>query len=110
MNSESHDSTSRSRTYQQVDTALFLFMLLVFSLPIFDVFLSTYDLVKYGFTFLFSLGLSWWATPLARNTALRYNIVDKPDGRLKDHERPTPYLGGIVVYISFLFPPFIFIL
>jgi UDP-GlcNAc:undecaprenyl-phosphate GlcNAc-1-phosphate transferase len=46
--------------------------------------------------------LSWWATPLARDTALRYNIVDKPDGRLKDHARPTPYLGGIVVYIAFL--------
>ncbi len=27
------------------------------------------------------------------STALRYNIVDKPDGRLKDHAQPTPVSG-----------------
>ncbi len=57
---------------------------------------------QYILTFVLSLLLALWATPLARNTAMRYNIVDQPDGRLKDHKDPTPYLGGIVVYISFL--------
>jgi UDP-GlcNAc:undecaprenyl-phosphate GlcNAc-1-phosphate transferase len=59
-------------------------------------------LVKYILTFVVSFFLALWATPLARSAAMRYNIVDQPDGRLKDHETPTPYLGGIVVYISFL--------
>jgi len=58
--------------------------------------------IKYVLTFLVAFMLAWWATPLARNAALRYNIVDTPDGRLKDHQHSTPYLGGIVVYISFL--------
>ncbi len=63
---------------------------------------SDFLLAKYLLTFLLSYGLASWVTPLARNAALRYNIVDTPDGRLKDHSLPTPYLGGVVVYISFL--------
>ncbi len=57
---------------------------------------------QYILTFVLSLLLALWATPLARNAAMRYNIVDQPDGRLKDHQEPTPYLGGVVIYISFL--------
>jgi UDP-GlcNAc:undecaprenyl-phosphate GlcNAc-1-phosphate transferase len=85
-----------------INMSLVFFVLFISILPI-SVFLpSTYMFFKYTFTFLVALMLSWWATPLARNAALRYNIVDVPDGRLKDHVQPTPYLGGIVVYISFL--------
>lgn len=81
----------------------FAFIIMTLSVsPLANLLPSSYIAFKYGFTFLLSLGLAWWATPLARSTALRYNIVDKPDGRLKDHAQPTPYLGGIVVYISFL--------
>lgn len=82
--------------------SVFLLLLLLFVLPLSDVLPSTYVAIKYPFTFLLAFGLALWATPLARNAALRYNIVDKPDGRLKDHAAPTPYLGGIVVYIAFL--------
>jgi UDP-GlcNAc:undecaprenyl-phosphate GlcNAc-1-phosphate transferase len=71
-------------------------------LPISVLLPSTSAVIKYGLTFCVACMLAWWATPIARNTALRYNIVDVPDGRLKDHKQPTPYLGGIVVYMSFL--------
>ena len=83
--------------------ALLLFFVLSMSMmPISLALPSAYVVVKYVFTFGIAFLLAWWATPLARNAALGYNIVDKPDGRLKDHAQPTPYLGGIVLYISFL--------
>lgn len=40
-------------------------------------------------------------TPLARRTALRYDIVDHPGGR-KAHHAPMPYLGGLAIYVAFL--------
>uniref|UniRef100_A0A7C5U3R5 Undecaprenyl/decaprenyl-phosphate alpha-N-acetylglucosaminyl 1-phosphate transferase n=1 Tax=Fervidobacterium nodosum TaxID=2424 RepID=A0A7C5U3R5_9BACT len=32
--------------------------------------------------------------------AYKYGIVDKPDGVLKPHERVTPYLGGLAIFVS----------
>ena len=46
--------------------------------------------------FLLSLAL----TPLAGRLAHRLGAIDKPGGR-KIHERPTPLLGGLAVYIAF---------
>jgi len=37
-----------------------------------------------------------------RRAALQFGIVDRPDGRLKRHKDPIPYLGGIAIYLSFL--------
>ena len=37
-------------------------------------------------------------TPLARLVAVRLGIYDRPDGPLKDHGRPVPYLGGLALY------------
>jgi len=41
-------------------------------------------------------------TPLAIRIATDYNLVDRPDGRLKTHEAPVPYLGGMSIYLAFL--------
>jgi UDP-GlcNAc:undecaprenyl-phosphate GlcNAc-1-phosphate transferase len=49
-----------------------------------------------------SLALSLYGTPLAARAALRFGIVDLPDGSLKRHRGPTPYLGGLAVYGSFI--------
>ena len=38
--------------------------------------------------------------PLFMWVALRYDIVDKPDNQLKQHEAPTPYLGGAALFLS----------
>jgi UDP-GlcNAc:undecaprenyl-phosphate GlcNAc-1-phosphate transferase len=35
--------------------------------------------------------------------AKKFNIVDKPDNKLKIHEKTTPYLGGLAILISFSF-------
>lgn len=41
--------------------------------------------------------------PLFGRMAYKYNIVDKPDGVLKPHERVTPYLGGISIFLAVVF-------
>jgi len=48
--------------------------------------------------------------PIFGRLAYRYGIVDKPDGELKPHERVTPYLGGLSIYLGVLFvTPFEFV-
>ncbi|MGA2173006.1 MAG: MraY family glycosyltransferase [Sedimentisphaerales bacterium] len=41
------------------------------------------------------------ATRLCKSIALRFNIVDKPDNRVKTHKTPVAYLGGIGVLVGF---------
>jgi UDP-GlcNAc:undecaprenyl-phosphate GlcNAc-1-phosphate transferase len=55
------------------------------------------------FSFLLAAGLGMYITPIVIEAALRYDIVDRPDGKLKTHERPTAYMGGLAVYLAFLF-------
>jgi UDP-GlcNAc:undecaprenyl-phosphate GlcNAc-1-phosphate transferase len=59
-------------------------------------------MLLYIITFILSLILSLYLTPVMRRAALQFGIVDRPDGRLKTHSRPIPYLGGIAIYLSFL--------
>jgi UDP-GlcNAc:undecaprenyl-phosphate GlcNAc-1-phosphate transferase len=54
--------------------------------------------LTFALAFLFSLYL----TPLFRQAALKFGIIDKPQGPLKKHAEPVPYLGGLAVYLSFL--------
>jgi len=54
------------------------------------------------FTFVLALILSLYLTPVMGKAALQFGIVDRPDGKLKKHKRPMPYLGGIAIYLSFL--------
>jgi UDP-GlcNAc:undecaprenyl-phosphate GlcNAc-1-phosphate transferase len=42
-------------------------------------------------------------TPIARDIAMRLGIVDAPvAGSSKTHEKPTPYLGGLPMFLSIL--------
>lgn len=59
-------------------------------------------IIKIVLIFFLSLLLSWRGTPMAREAALRFGIVDRPDGRLKTQREPVPYLGGLSIFISFL--------
>jgi UDP-GlcNAc:undecaprenyl-phosphate GlcNAc-1-phosphate transferase len=56
----------------------------------------------YALTFALAAVLSAWLTPRVREAALRFGIVDRPDGRLKTHAEPVPYLGGLAVALAFL--------
>ena len=55
-----------------------------------------------GMAFVLALVIALYTTPLMRAAALRFGIVDRPDGRLKKHAQPVPYLGGLAIYLSFL--------
>jgi UDP-GlcNAc:undecaprenyl-phosphate GlcNAc-1-phosphate transferase len=53
-----------------------------------------------GFFLAYLLGLV--GTPMARDAAIRFGVVDRPDGQLKNHEQPVAYLGGLAVFVAFL--------
>lgn len=60
-------------------------------------------------SFLLSLLLSLYLTPIFRDAARRFGIVDSPDGVLKNQKEPVPYLGGIAVFAAVLFTVSIFL-
>jgi UDP-GlcNAc:undecaprenyl-phosphate GlcNAc-1-phosphate transferase len=43
-----------------------------------------------------------FVTPLTIHVATTFKIHDTPDGRLKKHRLPTPYLGGLAVATGFV--------
>jgi len=53
-----------------------------------------------GFILAYLLALV--GTPMAREAALRFGVVDRPDGMLKNHDEPVAYLGGLAVFSAFL--------
>jgi len=59
-------------------------------------------MILYGLTFVLSFLLAFYLTPIMREAALRFGIVDKPDGKLKKQREPVPYLGGLAIYLGFL--------
>lgn len=62
------------------------------------------DIIGYLLLFFVSFSLSAILIPLMIKIALKFNVLDKPDSHLKDHQRPIPYLGGVVLFVSFIFP------
>jgi UDP-GlcNAc:undecaprenyl-phosphate GlcNAc-1-phosphate transferase len=58
--------------------------------------------IRYLFAFGLAAAIALYVTPLMRQAAIRFGIVDQPDGRLKTQEAPVPYLGGIAIYLAFL--------
>jgi UDP-GlcNAc:undecaprenyl-phosphate/decaprenyl-phosphate GlcNAc-1-phosphate transferase len=52
--------------------------------------------------FVLALLLALYFTPVARQAALRFGIVDHPDGHLKQQAEPVPYLGGLAVFLAYL--------
>lgn len=54
-----------------------------------------------GLIFLFAFIASFlFAVPGFRALAIRFEVVDKPDGVLKKHQKATPYLGGAALFCS----------
>jgi UDP-GlcNAc:undecaprenyl-phosphate GlcNAc-1-phosphate transferase len=56
----------------------------------------------YAPVFVVAFIVALLATPLARYIALRSGVVDQPDDARKVHRRPTPYLGGIAIFIALM--------
>jgi UDP-GlcNAc:undecaprenyl-phosphate GlcNAc-1-phosphate transferase len=58
--------------------------------------------LTYAVTFAVAALIAGWLTPRMREAAIRFGIVDRPDGRLKTQREPVPYLGGLSIYLAFL--------
>jgi len=58
--------------------------------------------LTYAVTFAAAALIAGWLTPRMREAAIRFGIVDRPDGRLKTQREPVPYLGGLAIYLAFL--------
>ena len=57
--------------------------------------------------FIVAFLLTLLLTPVAMRLAHKLGIVDHPNGTLKKHHTPTPYLGGVAVFISVFAPVFV---
>jgi len=55
-------------------------------------------------SFVLSLLLSLYGTPVTQKVANRYQILDYPDGKLKKQKEPIPYMGGVIIYFAFISP------
>jgi len=53
-------------------------------------------------TVLLGIAFALYGVPIARQAALKYGIVDAPDGRLKHQKEAVPYFGGLAIYLAFL--------
>lgn len=64
--------------------------------------------MTYFYAFGLSLILSLLSTPLLIKLAKRWDILDYPSGR-HQHDKPTPLLGGLAIFIAFSVPCLLFI-
>ncbi len=64
--------------------------------------LSWFAFYKVFFGFIIALFFTLYLIPLIIKAAFRLNVLDIPDGQLKSHKAPTPYLGGLAIYIGFI--------
>ena len=55
-------------------------------------------------SFVLSFLLTIYGTPIIGKVAHKYKILDYPDGKLKKQKEPVPYMGGVIVYFSFIAP------
>lgn len=57
---------------------------------------------KWLFALFFSFLLTTYLVPIFIALAQRLRFLDEPDGKIKQHKNPIPYLGGLAVYCGFL--------
>ncbi|MFA5163478.1 MAG: epoxyqueuosine reductase QueH [Patescibacteria group bacterium] len=57
--------------------------------------------MDYFWPAIFAFILSWVLTILVRKIALKFNIIDQPDGARKVHKLATPLLGGVAIFIAY---------
>lgn len=57
---------------------------------------------SYLILFTMALFLALVLTPAVRRWAMAWGAIDLPDSRRRIHQRPTPRLGGLAIYLSFV--------
>lgn len=66
---------------------------------VFDHLYSNYTILA---SFLIPLVICYLITPVFKMMALKLDYVDHPQKNKKSHNRPTPLLGGLAIFVSFL--------
>lgn len=46
--------------------------------------------------------MTFYFVPFFIAIAHKFGVIDRPDGNLKKHKEPTPYLGGVALYLGFI--------
>lgn len=59
-------------------------------------------LLTLAITGLTSFFCTFCFIPIFSSLATKIGLIDNPDGKIKKHTNPTPYLGGVAVYCGFL--------
>ena len=55
-----------------------------------------------------AVAVSFLATPLVKSLAIKVGAVDVPKDNRRMHKVPIPRLGGLAIFIAFLFSTLIF--
>jgi UDP-GlcNAc:undecaprenyl-phosphate GlcNAc-1-phosphate transferase len=58
---------------------------------------------SYVTLFTLSLVLAFLLTPFVRRKATEWGAIDLPDNHRRIHPRPTPRLGGVAIFVAFIF-------
>lgn len=61
----------------------------------------------YLITFSIALIISFILTPILRIIASKFQILDIPHSKIKTHNNPTPYLGGLAIWLGWIISLFI---
>ena len=59
-------------------------------------------IIRNVFSFIFPMLLAMYLVPILIKTAFKFNVLDVPDGKIKNHKKAIPYLGGLAIYIPFV--------
>lgn len=59
-------------------------------------------MLRLSFAFVISFFLTLYLVPLFSKIAYKLGVLDVPDGRVKVHKKPVPYLGGAAIYFGFI--------
>ncbi len=65
-------------------------------------------MLKYLLPFALAFFLSYYLTPVARKLAIKVGAIDVPKDNRRVHKKPTPRMGGLSIYLSFIIVMFIF--
>jgi len=59
-------------------------------------------LSPYIYVFYAAFLVSYVFTPMMRQVALYYKVIDQPDANRKMHKEPVAYLGGVAVFLGWM--------
>ena len=69
---------------------------------------STAAWIKIILALVIAFGISFIATPLVKNFAVKVGAIDIPDKKRHIHSHPIPRMGGLAIFLAFLLSVLVF--